>query len=636
MIRILPLARLEALVTPRIRILFFLLGDIALLLLSMVAAVWLRYDGRVPAVTWSQVPLALALSLAIRLPVFAWQRLYAMSWSQVGLEDMVSVFRGVTLGTLMFWLVVLPLKQTHFLAGFSRSILLLDYVITLYSIGAFRMARRISLHVTTSATAGERPALIVGAGAAGEQLARSLRQAPTAEYRLVGFVDDNPNKWGTVIHGLPVLGGRDRLPEMIREHGIQAVLIAMPSAPSRVIRNVVSATRDAGVREIRNIPGLDRFLSSQISFTDLRELQLTDLLGRSVVRIDEPLVEEWLRDQTVLVTGAGGSIGSELCSQISQFHPRDMILVDWEETNLFWIDQELKRRGQRATPVLTDIREASHLRDIFAESRPAIVFHAAAYKHVGLTEHHPEQAIYTNVLGTLQVARAALEAGVDKFILISTDKAVRPTSVMGVTKRVAEQLCFALNGRGHTRYIAVRFGNVLGSRGSVIPVFQERIRRGEPVTVRGPNMRRYFMATSEAVLLVLQAGAMGQGGEIFVLDMGEQVRVIDLAKDLIRLTGLEPEKDVPIVFADPEPGEKEQEDLLTAGEGTVATRHDRIFVTPGQPSISPDVLFSRVASLEAMVRAGDHRGVVEVLQVLVPSYRASELMLSKTKGTLPV
>jgi len=621
--------RLQDRVTPPVRVLIFLFGDIVLLLLSIGAAAWLRYDGRIPSATWAQLPLVAALSLATKVPVFALQRLYVMSWSQVGLEDMVAVFRGVTLGTLVFWLAAAVLRDTPVLAGFSRSILLLDYVITLYAIGAFRLARRVYLHLVYRGVLGGKAALIVGAGAAGEQLARSLRQAPTGEYALTGFVDDSAGKAGTVIYGLPVLGGRDRLPELVREHGIEAVLIAMPSAPSRVVRNVVSLAREAGVREIRIVPGLDRFLNNQVSFTDLQDVQMVHLLGRNVVSIESNLVDEWLRDRTVLVTGAGGSIGSELCTQIARFHPQEIVAVDWEETNLFWVNHDLQRLGQRTVPVLLDIRDGARVRAMLRRYRPAVVFHAAAYKHVGLIEHHPEQAILTNVLGTLAVAQASADAGVEKFVLISSDKAVQPTSIMGATKRVAEQVCLALNGRGPTRYVAVRFGNVLGSRGSVIPIFQERIRRGEPLTVRGPNMRRYFMATSEAVLLVLQAGVMGAGGEVFALDMGEPVRVIDLARDLIRLSGLEPEKDVPIVFADPEPGEKEHEDVLTAEEGTTATRHDRIFVAPGTLTMPSEALFGEVASLEQMTERGDYAGIVRTLQSLIPTYRPSALILRR-------
>ncbi len=609
--------------------LFFLLGDAALLTFALVAAVWLRFDGGVPPDVWAQVPLVVLVSLGAKLPVFVRARLYVLSWSQVSLEDMVAVFRGVTLGTALFWIAVFALKRTALLAGFPRSALLIDYVVTLHAIGAFRMGRRVYHHFSRRAVSGGRSALIVGAGTAGEQLARSLQDTPDSGYAPAGFIDDDASKLGTVIYGLRVLGGRERLPAIIRERNIETVLIAMPSAQSRVIRNVVSAARETGVREIRIVPGLDRILNGRLSFTDLREVQVADLLGREVVQIDTVGVERWLRDRTVLVTGAGGSIGSELCRQIVRFRPKSMVLLDWDESALFWIEQELQRLGQPATAVIGDIRDDARMREVFQQVRPQVVFHAAAYKHVGLMERHLEDAVVTNILGTLAVAVASAGVEVEKFVLISTDKAVNPTSVMGVTKRVAEQVCLALNGLGVTRFLAVRFGNVLGSRGSVVPLFQESIRRGEAITIRGPNMRRYFMATSEAVLLVLQAGAMGRGGEIFVLEMGEPVRIIDLARELVRLSGLEPDKDVPMIFADPEPGEKESEDLLSAEEGTAATRHDRIFVARGATPADAGMLLAQISALNEMVRTHDLDGIVHTLRGLVPTYRPSDFLLTK-------
>lgn len=612
--------------------LFFLTTDALLLLFSMVAAVWLRFDGRVPESVVAQIPLALAISLIVKIPVFASQRLYSLSWSLVGLEDILLVVRGVSLGTVLFWFVVMALKMNGILVGFPRAVLLLDYIMTLHLVGLFRLGKRFYQYFAHRPSMDGRRALVVGAGAAGEQLVRSLQYAPTSGYVLVGFIDDNPAKHGSLIHGLQVLGGRERLAEIVRDHKAEAVLIAMPSAPSKVVRGVVSAAREAGIKDVRIIPGIESILNGQVSFMDLREIQLTDLLGREVVKIDTAEVERWLLDRTVLVTGAGGSVGSELCRQLVRFRARRLVLVDQDESGLFWIEQELRRLGQQAVAVIGDVRDAGKMQKVLEDECPSVVFHAAAYKHVGMMEQHPEEAVLTNILGTVSVARASVSAGVGKFVLISTDKAVNPTSVMGATKRVAEQVCLALNGVGKTRFLAVRFGNVLGSRGSAVPLFQERIRRGEPIIIRGSNMRRYFMVTSEAVLLVLQAGAMGKGGEVFVLDMGEPIYILDLAKELIRLSGLEPEVDVPIVFADPEPGEKEHEDLLTAEEGTVVSRHERIFIARGTPSFSSDALFAHVEALGEMARKSDVDGIVRTLQKLIPSYHPSEYLLRKLSG----
>ncbi len=610
----------------RVRQMFFLAGDAVLLLASLVIAALLRFDGRIPPELWQHLPLVALISLAVKIPVFASQRLYALSWSQVSLDDMIAVVRGVTLGTALFWAVVFALKGTTLLAGFPRSILLIDYVVTLHAVGGFRMALRAYKHLARRPSPGGRAALIVGAGAAGEQLARSLASTPASGYTPVGFIDDDPGKTGSVIHGLRVLGDRQRMPEIIRRHSVEAVLIAVPSAPSRAIRQFVSLSREAGVREIRIIPGLDSLLNGRLSFTDLRDLQLSDLLGREVVRIDTADVEGSLRDRVVMVTGAGGSIGSELCRQALRFLPRELVLVDYDESGLFWIEQELQRMGHRPRACVGDVRDAERMRGLLLSVRPHVVFHAAAYKHVGLMERHSDDAVRTNVLGTQVVAEASAEAGAEKFILISTDKAVNPTSVMGASKRVAEQICLALNAGSGTRFIAVRFGNVLGSRGSVVPIFQEQIRRGEPLTIRGENMQRYFMEISEAVLLVLQAGAMGRGGEIFVLDMGAPVRIVDFARELIRLSGLEPGKDVPIVFTEPEPGEKESEDLLTAEEGTLATRHDRIFVSRATMLHSPQALPELLTRLEATATRRDLAGMVRILQELVPTYHPSDLL----------
>jgi len=616
--------------SPTARRLTLLLGDTALIAAAIVGAAWLRFDGRVPPEVVVQLPATLGLSVVLKTAVFAATGMYALSWAQVGLVDMLGVVLRVTVGWTLFAATVMVLRHEGMLGGFSRAMLLLDYVLTLLGVGTFRIAPRVLRTLTYAPPADGRRALIVGAGAAGDQLARSLRQTPGSGYAVVGFVDDDPAKRGTVIHGLRVFGTREEMPAIIREQGIEAILIAIPSAPSRIIRQFVSVAREAGVREIRIVPGLDQLLNGRLSFTDLREVQLTDLLGRELVTIDKSGIGAWLRDRVVLVTGAGGSIGAELCRQLAAFRPAGMVLLDRDESGLFWVEQDLRRLEQPGVGVIADVRDPDRIRQIFAAHRPHVVFHAAAYKHVGMMERHPVEAVATNVLGTLTVAVAAREVGVESFILISTDKAVNPTSVMGVTKRIAEQLCLALAEEGTTRFVAVRFGNVLGSRGSVVPVFQEQIRRGAPIVIRGQNMRRYFMAASEAVLLVLQAAVMGRGGEIFVLDMGEPVRIVDLACELIRLSGLQPGTDVPIVFADPEPGEKEYEDFLMAEEGTLATRHDRIFVARNAPVSAPWVL-ARVERLRACAACRDVAGLVQVFSELVPSYRPSEYLMTEAR-----
>ena len=612
--------------------LFFLIGDGLLLVFSVYAACRLKFDGQVPPAIWTHLPLLAAVSLAVKLPVFSSQRLHMLSWSQVGLEDMMTIFFSVTLGAALFWFVASLLRYAAVLPAVPLSVFVIDYFITLDAVAGFRAIRRIYANISRRTAPEGRVALIVGAGLAGEQLALSLKSTRASGYLPIGFVDDDRAKLGARIRGLRVLGTRDRLPELIGLYKVQAVLIAMPSAPSGVIRNVVSLAREAGVHEIRIVPGLDRMLSGQVGFGDLRDVQVADLLGRQVVHIHADAVTEWLGGRKVLVTGAAGSIGSELARQIARFHPDEIVLVDNNETDLFWIEQDLRRLGQRYSGHLEDVRHASRIAALFERVRPDVVFHAAALKHVAMMERHPDQAVRTNMLGTLSVAEAALAANTERFVLISTDKAVNPTSVMGATKSFAEQLCLALNGRGATRYMAVRFGNVLGSRGSVVPVFQDRIRRGEAITVRGADTRRYFMAVSEAVLLVLQAGAMGQGGEVFVLDMGDPVRIADLACELIRLSGLTPYQDVPIIFTEPLPGEKESEELVGNGEIFAPTRHEQILMARHAATVDVQTLIEHVGALDEMAQRGDLNGIVRALRKIVPTYHPSPLF----NGEMPV
>jgi FlaA1/EpsC-like NDP-sugar epimerase len=613
----------------RYRRISFAACDAALIAVAFVAAVWLRFDGRVPAPILEALPRFIVLGVLTKLIAFYGLRLYDISWSQIGMEDMITVLRAVTAGSVSFWLVTLAFSEYSRVVFVPRAIILIDYVICLHLVGMFRMSRRVLEYWGRQPDHG-RPALIVGAGSAGEQLARSLRQTPAAGYAPLGFVDDDPQKVGTLVRGFRVLGTREQLREIVREHNVRAVLIAMPSAPSPVIRDVVSRCRAENLSEIRIVPGLDRLLNGRISFTDLREIELTDLLGREVVRIDAKEVAHWLHGRTVVVTGAAGSIGSELSRQVAQFAPKHLVLVDCDESGLFHVEHDVCPSGVPTTGVLLDVRNSEKVQSIFRELRPNIVFHAAAYKHVGLMERYPDEAVLTNVFGTVSVAEASVASGVDSFVLISTDKAVRPTSVMGATKRLAEHVCLALDARCGTRFVITRFGNVLGSRGSVIPLFQEKIRRGDAITIRGAHMRRYFMAVSEAVLLVLQAGAMGKGSEVFVFDMGEPVEIAHLAHELIRLHGLEPGRDVPIIFAEPAPGEKDCEDLLTAEEGAVATQRDRIFVARTSALPDPASLRTQLGMLRRAAEERDVAGILDVLRLLVPTYEPSNLVVANT------
>jgi FlaA1/EpsC-like NDP-sugar epimerase len=617
------------------RTLPFLLGDIALIALALYVSFWLRFDGVIPERWLDWLRVYAAIALAIKLPVFWQLGLYRMSWTHVSTHELTRVGLAVGVAQALLGALYFLLGRELPVDPLPRSVLLLDGLLTLMFVGGFRAAKRIYLGLTRRQPARGRRVLIVGAGDAGEQLLRAMLRDPQAGYLPIGFVDDDPAKQGLTLHGVRVLGTREEIPELVRRYRVEELLIAMPSAPSRVIKETVELGRQADLQRIRIVPGLQQLMSGRLTLEDVREVRLEDVLGREPVRVDTKEVERYLKGKRVLVTGAAGSIGSELCRQIAKFQPQVLIALDQDESGLFELEQELGGRLLELSllTIVADICDPGKIERVFREHWPEVVFHAAAYKHVPLMETHPEEAVKNNIGGTLIIAEAALYAQSEKFVLISTDKAVNPTSVMGATKRVAEQIIQTLNAKAvregrPTRYVAVRFGNVLGSRGSVFPLFQEQIQRGGPVTVTHPEMKRYFMTPSEAVLLVLQAGAMGRGGEVFVLDMGEPVSILELAREMIKLSGFEPDKDVPIVFTGERPGEKLFEELLTAEEGTEATKHEQIFVARLSEPPNELQLQAKLHALRQAAEAGDRARIVELLRELVPTYRPDSAELT--------
>lgn len=611
----------------RRRLILFLAGDGLVLASAIALAFLLRFDFALPGRYLQALWAYILVSWVVKLPVFYLLGFYRFSWSYISLRELWTVLKGITYSSLIFGVALFLLRELEIFALFPRSVLLIDYFLTLVGIGGFRASRRVWLMlVRRGPLEGERT-LVVGAGDAGEQIVRSMLQDRRSPYLPLGFVDDDPAKQGLSIHGVRVLGARRELPKLVRDHGVESLLIAMPSAPAAAIRETVELARRAGLAKVRVLPFLSELFTGRVGLGDIRDLRLEDLLGREPVELDTAAIEGYLRGKRVLVTGAAGSIGSELARQLGRFGPERLILLDQDETEIFNLANELAERfpSLKRLDLVGDILDRGKVERLFAAHRPEVVFHAAAYKHVPLMEAQPEEAVKTNVFGTRILGEAALAHGVAKFILISTDKAVNPTSVMGATKRVAELVCLDLNRRGTprgpTKFVAVRFGNVLGSRGSVVPLFQEQIRRGGPVTVTHPEMRRYFMVTSEAVLLVLQAGALGQGGEVFVLDMGQPLKIVDLARELIRFHGLEPDRDVPIVFTQPRPGEKLFEDLLLAEEGTTATAHKKIFIARLKPGPEGERLAHYLQELERRANSGSPGEILALLQELVPSYK---------------
>ena len=462
--------------------------------------------------------------------------------------------------------------------------------------------------------------LIVGAGNTGEALLREIHRMPVAQYEVVGFIDDAPVKQGTDIHGIPVLGTVEQMPKICADRHIEEIAIAMPSATHQQLRRVIQVCEGTKIR-FRTVPSMTDIASGRFRVSQIRDVDINDLLGREAVQLDLNLIEIFVKDKTILVTGAGGSIGSEMCRQVCTFEPRQLLLLEQAENPLFFIERELQKSFSKIPleSAIADITDKTRIEQIFSRYYPQVVIHAAAHKHVPLMEQNPGEAIKNNILGTRVIADAADAFGTECFVMISTDKAVNPTSVMGASKRVAEIYIQDLNKTSKTHFVTVRFGNVLGSNGSVVPIFKQQIAAGGPVTVTHPEMRRYFMTIPEASQLVLQAAAMGNGGEIFVLNMGEPVKIVDLAHELITLSGFRPGEDIEIEFTGLRPGEKLFEELSIEGEDMAATRHPKIAVWK---NISKDRETIR-ADIEKLLRVAhtqDRSQIVRVLKELVPNF----------------
>ena len=599
--------------------------DIILVLLSLYFSYLIRL-GSIEALAryLSQILFIGMLIVPVKILVFWLFRLYHISFRYISLGEVLAILKAAALTSPVIALIALVFRDLEIFAGFPRTVIFIDFLLTLFFITGMRTFFRLYY----SNTKGKRglETLIVGAGSAGEQLARDMLRSERYRYSPVGFIDDNPRKENTFIHGIKVLGRKEHIPKLVKDLDVKEIVIAIPSATSKEIREIMAYVRKANIQDVKVLPGISDLMNGKVTLKDVRDISIEDLLGREPVEIDMRQVSSYIRHKTVLVTGAGGSIGSELCRQIARFNPAKLIMLDMGETELFNINRGIKEGhpGITMLAVVGDIRDEEKIKSVFNEDSVDIVFHAAAYKHVSLMEANPREAVLNNIYGTMVVAKIASEFKVKRFINISTDKAVNPTSVMGATKRVAENVVSGLTNH-ETLYISVRFGNVLGSRGSVIPIFQEQIRKGGPLTITDQEMRRYFMTIPEAVQLVMQAGAMGNGNDVFVLDMGESISIYQIAEELIRLSGLEPDRDIPIVISGRMPGEKLFEELLTAEEGTSATRHEKIFSAKKSQEIGKGYL-KKVDKLIFLARENkESEEIFSLLKELVPTYERSGL-----------
>ena len=595
-------------------------ADAALIAIAWYLAFWLRFDNGVPDRYETLLGWWFLAVVAIKVAVFVASRLYNHWWRYVSLRDIWSAVRAVALASLAA-MVVLYLADPVEGSRLPRSVFVLDFLLLLTLVTGSRVAARTLLERPgrREIVARGKEALVVGAGSAGGLIVREM-QVKGLGYTPIGFVDDDPRKRGMRLNGVRVLGTTSELASILRRSEPDEVIIALPSAAGETRQRIVNVCREAGV-PVKTLPAVHELLAGELQLAPLlREVQVEDVLGRAAVELDLPSIASYIEGETVLVTGAGGSIGSELCRQLAGLGAGVLVLVDHGEGLLVDVERELvyEREFHAAVPVLADVKNRAKMQQLFERYEPSVVFHAAAYKHVPLTEGNPVEAVRNNVLATRVLAEISSEFGVKRFVLVSTDKAVHPKNILGQTKALCEWVVAAAAQREQngTDFIAVRFGNVLGSSGSVIPLFKRQIARGGPVTVTHPEMTRYFMTIPEAAQLVIQAGAIGKTGDVYVLDVGTPVSVLELARSMIRLSGKEPDRDIEIDFIGVRPGEKLHEELWADEERPVPTSHAKILRSAG-PAVDPVWLEDEIAELDRLVEADDALGVVAKLGEMV-------------------
>ncbi len=579
-------------------------------------------------------PTLLLFMLIVKLPVFWLFKQYRGWWRYVGISDLIGIVHASLSSTLIIvaiWFILsnTNFARTHLPLGMvepAEGVCIADLFATVLILAGLRMIIRLYYEASRTVEVGRlRRFLIVGAGNAGEALLREIHRMPVVQYEVIGLIDDDPAKQGTHIHGISVLGTVEQLPEICKERNIEEIAIAMPSASHKELRRVIQVCEGTKIR-FRTVPHITDIASGKFRVSHIRDVDINDLLGRETVQLELESIEAYAKDKTILVTGAGGSIGSEMCRQLCNFNPKLLLLVEQAENPLFYIERELRSRFPTVSieAIICNITDKNSLEQILAGYRPQVVIHAAAHKHVPLMELNAGQAIRNNIVGTQVIADAAEKFGTTNFVMISTDKAVNPTSIMGSSKRIAEMYIQDLSRTSKTHFVTVRFGNVLGSEGSVVPIFKKQIAEGGPVTVTDPEMKRYFMTIPEASQLVLEAAAMGKGGEIFVLDMGEPVMIVDLAKTLIQLSGFRPGEDIEIDFTGPRPGEKLFEELSIEGEDMQRTRHPKISIWKNIP-MERDKLRAGINELVTIAEMQNRKQIIQKIKELIPEYTGQKL-----------
>lgn len=587
---------------------------LVLIICAYILAFYLRLDFKIDSNYWQIIIKTLPVLICIKMIIFKYHGLFSGLWRYASVDDIWRIIKAHTLALIGFiaWIAFI-----HTLAGFPRSVFILDYILSFYLVAGVRFFTRL-FREKFRPISENRPkkVLIIGAGEAGVLVLREARNNPKTNIEVIGFIDDSPNKKNLRIQGIKILGGCSDIASVVEKYGIDEIIIAIPSAKGEVIRNILSHCQIPSVK-IRIVPGLQKILNGDLEVKP-RDIRPEDLLGRETANVNEKEIGGYLNEKIVLITGAGGSIGSALCRQIVNFNPKEIILFDHNENNVYFLGIEFLTKHPRIKfrTIIGDIKDVGLLKRVFSLYKPQVIFHAAAHKHVPLMEENPAAAIKNNIIGSRNLIYASHHYKIERFILISTDKAVNPTSVMGITKRISEMILQSKAKMSKTKFMAVRFGNVLGSDGSVVPLFKKQIEEGGPITLTSPEVKRYFMSVREASQLVLQAGAMGNAGEIFILDMGEQIKILDLAKELITLYGLKYDEDIKIKFIGLRPGEKLFEETLLNSEKDKATKTDKIYIAQSD-YFDPLILRRLIRELEKTADVTDEANLIRKMREII-------------------